>query len=119
MPYIKNDERRILLQRGEVAQTAGELNYQIFVYVKNVSYFNMSPIYKYVKDFIGVKPNYQKYNDVTGCLYRCSKEIERRNPNPCCITNQVFACHLLKLLDTFDEEINIYEDKKILENGDV
>ena len=36
MPYIKaNDGRREALRNGEPALSAGELNYQIFYYIKH------------------------------------------------------------------------------------
>lgn len=118
MPYIKsNDGRREALQRGEPAQSAGELNYQIFYYVKH-NYdeykdksLNYTFIERFINQFLGEKPNYQKYNDMTGCLIRCAKELERRlNLN---------AIMLYEIMDSYDEEINKYEDTKIESNGDV
>ena len=82
MPYIKSgDGRREALQKGEPALTAGELNYQIFYYVKHADSFfpkDIETIKIFIKQFLGEKPNYQRYNDMTGALVRCSKEIERR-----------------------------------------
>jgi hypothetical protein len=115
MPYIKSgDGRREVLQRGEPALTAGELNYQIFYYVKHnqpINVFKQKIIYEFVKQFLGEKPNYQKYNDMTGALVRCAKEIERRL--------DIESGWLLNLMESYDNEIAKYEDKKILENGDV
>lgn len=117
MPYIKsNDGRRELLQKREVALNAGELNYQIFYFVKHY-YLEFTPITSeiiikmFVKNFLGEKPNYQKYNDMTGALIRCYRECQRRLGIKCYM--------LLEIMDSYDEEIAKYEDIKIRENGDV
>ena len=119
MPYIKSDnDRREKLRNGEPALNAGELNYQIFYYVKhNPPIFlpdeNTSKQIKiYVDNFLGKNPNYQRYNDMTGCLIRCYKEINRRfkiNIKPL----------FIKIMNSYDDEIASYENKKISENGDV
>jgi hypothetical protein len=114
MPYIKSDnDRRQKLQNGDVAQTAGELNYQIFYYLKH---FDDNPsarfqVYIFIFQFLGENPNYQKYNDMVGGLTLCYKEIKRR-------LNKDIA-YLLFIIDGFDEEIAKYEEEKIIENGDV
>lgn len=111
MPYIKADDgRREALRNGEPALTAGELNYQIFWHVKHKDY-SENLIRGFVEQFLGEKRNYQKYNDVTGALFRCYKEIERRLG----YTEYV----LREVLDSYEDEINEYEDLKIGENGDV
>lgn len=112
MPYIsaKND-RREKLRNEEPALAAGELNYQIFYYVKHNNPFYSRKINKFITNFLGENPNYQRYNDLTGCLVRCYREIERRLG--------IKANMLLKILDSYDNEINKYEDKKIIENTDV
>jgi hypothetical protein len=122
IPYIKSgDGRREALQKGEPALTAGELNYQIFYYVKHNYHITnttegeldfQSNIIRFIINFLGDKPNYQKYNDMTGALIRCAKELTRRlqiNLNST----------LLGLMNNYDDEIAKYEDLKILENGDV
>jgi len=119
MPYIKKDGRRELLQQGEPALTAGELNYQIFYYVKHqapplIAERQYYVIKAFVYQFLGEKPNYQKYNDITGALVRCQREIERRIP-----AKHEIECMILELLNSYDDEIAKYEDFKILENGDV
>lgn len=48
---------------------------------------------------------------MTGALVRCAKEIERRL--------DIESGWLLNLMESYDNEIAKYEDKKILENGDV
>jgi hypothetical protein len=115
MPYISaNDDRREQLRAGEPALTAGELNYQIFYYVKHNRLradFCRKTIERFVKQFLGKKPNYQKYNDITGALVRCEREIHRRLG----ITTAI----LRDILNSYDDEIAKYEDKKIKENGDV
>ena len=85
MPYISaKDDRREKLRNGEPALTAGELNYQIFYYVKHHSQLaierpSLRAVAKcLVEQFLGENPNYQRYNDMTGCLVRCAKEIKRR-----------------------------------------
>lgn len=112
MPYISaKDDRREKLRNGEPALIAGELNYQIFYYVKNEDYPAYSVIKAFVDNFLGEKPNYQKYNDMTGCLIRCHKEIKRRlNYNVGLILN---------IMASYDDEIAKYEDTKIKQNGDV
>jgi len=115
MPYIKSDDgRREALANGDTAQTAGELNYQIFYYVKHnqpTNVFKQKVIYGFVVQFLGTKPNYQRYNDMTGALVRCAKEIRRRL--------HLELPFLWQILESYDEEIDKYEDKKIEENGDV
>jgi len=119
MPYINiKDGRREALRNLEPALTAGELNYQIFYYLKH-NYYNIWPdelkhkIKEFVDIYLGEKPNYQKYNDITGALYRCAKEIERR------LNLADSTLILMDVLNSYDKEINKYEDKKIEENGDV
>ena len=82
MPYIsKNNDRRYELRKGEPALNAGELNYQIFYYIKhnNNRFFIImaTEIKKFVNNFLIQKKNYQRYNDMTGCLVRCHKEIKK------------------------------------------
>ena len=117
MPYISaNDDRREKLRNGEPALLAGELNYQIFYYVKH---HNCSldidrakrEIDRFVIKFLGEKPNYQRYNDMTGALIRCYVEIKRRL--------NVDADILLEIAGSYDDEIAKYEDEKIISNGDV
>jgi hypothetical protein len=112
LPYIKSGNgRREALQRGEPALTAGELNYQIFYYVKHYKYRTLSELNSLVEQFLGNKPNYQKYNDMTGALLRCEREIYRRL--------NINATFLIDMMNSYDNEIAKYEDTKIIENGDV
>jgi len=119
MPYISSkDDRREKLRNGESALTAGELNYQIFYYVKYYSGTPLENVLKtrikvFIANFLGSKPNYQKYNDMTGCLIRCARELKRR------LDFNASATILMEILDSYDDEIAKYEDKKIKENGDV
>lgn len=131
MPYIKRFNKdngyniRKGLQKGERALSAGELNYQIFYYVKH-NYIKpyilnlkdrlthrdyRNQIKKFVDNFLGEKPNYQKYNDMTGALLRCFKEINRRLRYNCIAITEI--------MHSYDKEIADYEDLKISENGDV
>jgi len=64
-----------------------------------------------VRQFLGETPNYQRYNDMTGCLIRCAKEIKRRL--------NINADILFQICDEHDEEIDKYEDLKCSQNGDV
>jgi hypothetical protein len=114
MPYIKsNNDRRTKLQTGDIAQNAGELNYQIFYYIKHNEgeALNKMQVALFVYRFLGTNPNYQKYNDMAGCLILCYKEIGRRLNN-----NTQF---LLDIIDSYDMIIAYYEEEKIIENGDV
>lgn len=115
MPYIKRDDgRREALRNGDTALTAGELNYQLFYFIKhdtNDTNYKFARAELYVSRFLGQKPNYQKYNDMTGALLRCYKEVERRLDTD--------AHFLITLMKSYDDEIAKYEDKKIDENGDV
>jgi hypothetical protein len=120
MPYIKADDgRREALSKGDTALTAGELNYQIFYYVKHqekkglISERVYYTIKSFVRDFLGDKPNYQKYNDMTGALIRCAKEIKRR-----LLVDDAFYV-LEEIMESYDDEIEKYENIKIVENGDV
>jgi len=118
MPYIKaNDGRREALQKGDIALNAGELNYQMFYYVKHNLAVKNNVLYEqiktYVDNFLGYNPNYQRYNDMTGCLVRCSKEIVRR------LSIAIPAQILLNVMENYDEKIADYEDDKIAQNGDV
>lgn len=114
MPYIsKNDNRREELRNGKPALNAGELNYQIFYYVKHCKGVPCyAQIIDYVDQFVGDNPNYQRYNDMTGCLIRCYKEIQRR-------LNINLKDKFTEIMEKYDKEIEIYEDKKIKENSDV
>jgi len=113
MPYIKKDDgRREALRRGDRALIAGELNYQIFYHVKHYKQGLTEPLVRqYICNFVGQKPNYQRYNDMTGAVICCYKELKRRL--------KIDADFLLTILDNYDSEIAIYEDKKIEENSDV
>ena len=112
MPYIKDENnRRSELRNGSIAKNAGELNFQIFTHVKYDKYSKEIAI-KYIKDFLGDKPNYQKYNDMMGCIPLCCNEVERR------LDKDIWD----DFTDFFEKcilEINAYEDEKISENGDV
>lgn len=114
MPYISDRERRKKLREGDTAKNAGELNYQIFHYVKH-NFLNNPSIYleieKFVNNFLGETPNYQKYNDMTGALVRCYREIYRRSG--------VEVQQIYDVLDSYDDLIGIYEDTKIKQNNDV
>jgi hypothetical protein len=118
MPYISNkDNRREALQRGETALTAGELNYQIFYYVKHkmsqgFPVPEQSIVRCFVEQFLGAKPNYQRYNDMAGALTLCAKEIKRRMGID---ITEAFK----DIVDSYDDIIAPYEDTKIIENGDV
>lgn len=118
MPYIsKEGDRREKLRNGEPAQNAGELNYQIFYYVKHnekdlLQLELWNAVQEFVDKFLGEKRNYQKYNDVTGCLVRCYKEIKRR-------LNVDVKKVFWSIIESYDDEIAQYEDTKIKENGDV
>lgn len=117
MPYIKDENnRRKELRDGDVAKTAGELNYQIFTHVKYDN-FNKDIIKTYIKNFIGDKPNYQKYNDMTGAVDRCCIEILRRLKTKQNVDGIIDV--IIDILASYDDEIGLYEDKKIIENGDV
>lgn len=118
MPYIKSDDgRREALQKGEPALNAGELNYKLYFYIKyNFVGFltgdNIRTIFIMIRQFLGDKPNYQRYNDMTGALIRCAKEIKRRLKIDICE-------EFYSIMESFDQEIADYEDVKIQENGDV
>ena len=112
MPYISaKDDRREKLRAGEPALTAGELNYQIFYYVKHSKEIDKLIISDFVDQFLEQGKNYQRYNDMTGALVRCYLEIERR------LNERVGE--LLSIMHSYDDEIAKYEDNKILENSDV
>lgn len=78
MPYI-NPEAKAAYWEGQVPRTAGELNYHLTVQIL---------------DYLGDRPNYQKYNEVIGVLECAKLELYRRMVAP-------------------------YEDGKRLTNGDV
>ena len=123
MPYIKaNDGRREALRKGEPALNAGELNYQIFYYVKHHYYNTLfdvqyDTIKKFVEQFLWQGKNYQRYNDMTGALLRCSIELARRLGGYSKVKISIKA--ILEVSKSYDNEIAIYEDKKIIENSDV
>jgi len=116
MPYISaKDDRREKLRNGEPALIAGELNYQIFYFVKHNLAIADNCLYgqikAYVVNFLGEKPNYQRYNDMTGRLIRCSKELKRRLG--------IDTTVLISIMEFYDDEIAKYEDLKCSQNGDV
>ncbi|MHA1844457.1 MAG: DUF6899 family protein [Candidatus Helarchaeota archaeon] len=117
MPYINSqNDRRKKLREGDIARNAGELNFQMFAYIKECLVYkkkiDSNVIYQYAVNFIGENPNYQKYNDLTGAFVRCYKEIKRRLDYN---VKEMFC----ETLDLFDKEIADYEDLKISSNGDV
>lgn len=125
MPYIKNYEHRKELDNGRYALEAGELNYQIFSYIKknsiwiaekdiralNNKTYNPLKILNFVQGFLGNSPNYQKYNDMVGALLCCYNELKRRY----CLKIEF----LKEIIELYNQEIAIYEDTKIIANGDV
>ena len=93
------------------------MNYQIFYHYKYY-YKELIPpgwleqdIRGFVEQFLGETPNYQKYNDMTGVLIRCEKELYRRLK----INTQL----LQGIMESYDDEIAKYEEIKIIENGDI
>jgi hypothetical protein len=112
LPYIESkSDRREKLRNGEPALTAGELNYQIFFYVKHCG-VDKSVIECFIGQFFaGEKINYQKYNDMTGALIRCYVEIKRRL--------NIEVDDLLDICASYNDEIAKYEDLKCDQNGDV
>lgn len=123
MPYIKDENnRRQELKDGAVAETAGELNFQIFTYVKyqclDHKIVDELKIIDYCKSFLGKNPNYQRYNDVVGCLYLCEKELKRRSRSSH-IFRPSYEYPVAELIDLFLSQIYNYEDEKIVTNGDV
>jgi hypothetical protein len=119
MPYISaKDDRRESLRNGEPALIAGELNYQLFYHAKhvnpNITFIEIRKEFKgFVDQFLGTKPNYQRYNDMTGALVRCAKEVKRR------LGDWVIETILLDIMNSYDKQIDVYEDEKIISNGDV
>ena len=84
MPYIKKERREVLSTAIEYSvldaiNGPGELNYLITIFVQ---------------DFLGDKPNYERFNAAIGALESAKLELYRRMIAP-------------------------YEDTKIKENGDV
>ncbi len=113
MPYIKNENgRREALQKGDTALNAGELNYQIFYYVKHSKDVLCGDIIGFVYNFLSIYPNYQKYNDMVGCLVLCAKEIKRR-------LKLDLEKDFMDIINSYDKKIANYEDDKIKENSDV
>ena len=95
------------------------MNYQLFFYIKHFEprqyLYSTRAIYTiniFIKQFLGDKPNYQKYNDVSGVMIRCYKEIERRLKLN---VKDLF----IEIMESYDKEINDYEDTKIIQNKDV
>jgi len=113
MPYIKSDDgRREKLKLGARAENAGELNFQLFAYLREVGeMYNIVKMVSYVNEFLGLSPNYQRYNDMVGCLTCCQKELFRRTDFTCLV--------LTEIRDMYDQQIADYEDLKIKLNGDV
>jgi hypothetical protein len=68
MPYIKNDGRREELEDGDVAETCGELNFQITKMCLNYL------------DFKGL--SYQTLNDIIGAMAASRAEFYRRVVEP-------------------------------------
>jgi hypothetical protein len=79
MPYIKKHQRQTLNGGWSTPADAGELNYMFT---------------KIAHEYLTVKTNYQRFNDVIGALEGAKLELYRRKIAP-------------------------YEDIKIVENGDV
>lgn len=62
MPYIEK-EKREEIENGRFAENVGELNY-IFT--------------RLASDYLGIAPNYARFNDVIGVLESCKLELYRR-----------------------------------------
>lgn len=71
MPYIKQERRLyvdpVTASDFERAKTAGELNYQLTMLIK---------------DYLADKSGYQSYNDVIGALEGCKLEFYARVVRP-------------------------------------
>ena len=79
MPYVTQDERRILNDGYHQPASTGQLNYKIT---------------QLVSAFLGPEPRYNDFNAAIGALECAKLELYRRLVAP-------------------------YEDRKIVENGDV
>jgi hypothetical protein len=115
MPYIK--ERREELDAGDIARNAGELNYQISRRVlkgETMAHSLREDIEHFCKQFVGVAPNYQKYNDMTGALINSCVELCRRG-----LQDRRNSSQFDVLLKLYTTEIAPYEDTKIISNGDI
>lgn len=65
MPYIKDTQRRYVLERGRaIAENAGELNFQLTALLQ---------LYAEQKGH-----SYQTYNDISGAMTECLAEFRRR-----------------------------------------
>lgn len=68
MPYINEDQREYLHMAEAVAENPGQLNYQLFIYIK-----------RYMK-LQG--RSYKTYAEIEGVLSHISKELYRRSVEP-------------------------------------
>lgn len=112
MPYIDKKSRKDIDEHGRAPITAGELNY-VFCKIMLADNSDIDAIQWVIKRYlINVGTCYQSMNDVMGALTGAYEELRRRTNQSCKILINAEA-------DFYDTVVAPYEDKKILENGDV
>lgn len=116
MPYVSQQQRRILADPEAVPQGAGELNYRIAVILRDNAErpwgYRRGLVQQEIDRFLAHGRSYQAFNDVIGVLKCAALELQRRGKKG--------APLLIGILhDLYESEVAPYEDEKILENGDV
>lgn len=131
LKWVKDEIVKNVLRKDLKSQD-GDLNYFITKLMKRlrwciprVSFFGSvgSPVYTQLKGLIidiledvYSPPNYFNYNRAIGMLACCRQEFHRRYKQ----TSTVPMMFLEDVEDTFyNTVVGLYEDEKIIENGDV
>lgn len=125
MPYIKVADRRKVDVYPNSVSTPGELNYLLTKVILKKDFFDMDELQfklrKHCCEYYTNKKNYyQTYNDIIGALNCCSLEFSRRFYDDYGRERKTVLSALRIVASNFYIEFAVpYEDKKIVENGDV
>ncbi len=124
MPYIKSEDREYVKDNGP--RTAGELNYVVTVALiandhpeitKEDITGALFPMFQaLIGNYITDKGlSYQTLNDIVGALIGARLEFQRRKDR-----SNLLCDELMQFLgDFYMNIVGPYEDRKIIDNGDV
>ena len=133
MPYILREDRKRLLDEngrycGVPIRTAGELNFILCTEGLKGDWKTseelLSRFRSIVASFYGTsEKRYQDHNNVIGAVLGASAELQRRYKEFTMKTDKPIHTIVSALLYLFEEfysdTTGVYEDKKIVENGDI
>lgn len=132
MPYIKKEDRLRLLNNND-PKTEGELNYLLtlayvdFIKEKGESYGNYgylrTEIQLLISYFsnqeIGIQTEYNNINQFTQKIIDIINNFYEINSYSSEIRKLIIGALINSSEELYRRKISVYEDKKIIENGDV